>query len=221
MNHTVVRGRNGEATAGEPDRQTFLGRLAGAVLRPPAHGPRAVDPGHHRHHGAGPGRRHPLREQVHRGQHALAAGAEHPGGALPGAVGGHGRHRLPHGDADPGQPRRHRLGRGPGATPALRAQRDEPVLRRRRPPDRPARQHRLRPGPVQHRHGRHPDRRGQAGRQRGPVRRRTRGSPSSSAATRSPRRSPRRPARARASASRPPSSSCCWPSGPWSPWACP
>ena len=54
---------------------------------------------------------------------------------------------------------------------------------------------------------------------RGPGR--TPGSPSSSAGIRSPRRSRRRPGRARASASRPPSSSCCWPSGPWSPWACP
>ena len=44
------------------------------VLRPPAGRAGAVGHRHHRRHRAGPGGRYRLQEQVHRGQHAVAAG---------------------------------------------------------------------------------------------------------------------------------------------------
>ena len=52
------------------------------LLRPPPDRPGHMDPGHHRYDRRGPDGGYPLREQVHGGQHPLAAGPQHIAGAL-------------------------------------------------------------------------------------------------------------------------------------------
>ena len=113
--------------------------------------------------------------------------SEHSAGEVPVEVGGHRRRRLPYDVAhrEPGQQGGHRQGGGQPGAAALRAERDQPVLGGRRPPDRAAGQgqHRLRPGPVHDRHGRHPRPGHQEGHQHGAGRRAPTASRSSSAAT--------------------------------------
>ena len=67
---TVMR-----ATTGPRNGPSDGARAAGRrLLRPPPDGAGPLDPGHHRHHGRRPDGGHPLREQVHGGEHPVAAG---------------------------------------------------------------------------------------------------------------------------------------------------
>ena len=84
MMNTYGRTGDQSVTTGETGRPVDgIGPPGRRLLRPPPDGAGPVDPGHHRHHGPRPDGGHPLREQVHGGQHPVAAGHEHSAGAFP------------------------------------------------------------------------------------------------------------------------------------------